>query len=84
MKKTKKTKKLKVTKKTFKNMQLEVKVVVGDFAPKDSEPDEECEFCGGEGFIAIDEDDGEGNTRKGVGSRRCICRDNFNEDDQDD
>lgn len=52
-------------------------------APVEKEKEDVCEFCGGDGFITLDEDDGEGHTRAGVGQRRCVCKNNFNEDDQD-
>lgn len=45
--------------------------------------EDECEFCGGEGFVVTDEDDGEGHVRIGVGHRRCVCK-QTNDEDQDD
>lgn len=30
-----------------------------------------CTYCGGEGYIATDEEDGEGHTMRGVGRERC-------------
>ena len=38
------------------------------------EATEECEYCGGTGEVATDEDDGEGHTMRGVGSQKCICQ----------
>lgn len=38
------------------------------------ENEDKCEWCGGEGVIATDEDDGEGHTMRGVGSQKCICQ----------
>jgi len=36
--------------------------------------DDVCEYCNGTGEIATDEDDGEGHTMRGVGTRKCICQ----------
>lgn len=33
-----------------------------------------CLYCLGEGEIATDEDDGEGNMMRGVGVEKCICQ----------
>lgn len=33
-----------------------------------------CEWCGGTGEVATDEDDGEGHTMRGVGTKKCICQ----------
>jgi len=32
-----------------------------------------CAECGGTGEIATDEDDGEGHTARGVGTKKCLC-----------
>lgn len=36
--------------------------------------EEVCEYCLGTGEIPTDEDDGEGHTARGVGTRKCFCR----------
>lgn len=41
---------------------------------EDIEEEKECELCGGEGIVYIDEDDGEGHMMRGVAARACICR----------
>lgn len=33
-----------------------------------------CEWCEGTGEVATDEDDGEGHTMRGVGTKKCICQ----------
>lgn len=38
------------------------------------ECEEECEYCGGTGEVATDEDDGEGHIMRGVGTEKCICQ----------
>lgn len=34
----------------------------------------ECIYCGGEGEVATDEDDGEGHIMRGVGTQKCVCQ----------
>ena len=34
----------------------------------------ECEYCGGEGVLSTDVDDGEGHLMQGVGEEKCICQ----------
>ena len=46
--------------------------------------EDECEFCGGDGYVTVDEDDGEGHSMGGVGSRRCICRQSVDDYEQDE
>lgn len=36
--------------------------------------EEVCEWCEGTGEVATDEEDGEGHTMRGVGTRKCICQ----------
>lgn len=36
--------------------------------------EEKCEWCEGTGEVVVDEDDGEGHTMRGVGTRKCICQ----------
>ncbi len=36
--------------------------------------DYRCEHCHGEGEVRTDEDDGEGHTMQGVGTKKCICQ----------
>lgn len=45
--------------------------------------DELCDFCGGDGYVFTDGDGGEGNRQFGVGTMKCLCQYEFNEDDQD-
>lgn len=33
-----------------------------------------CPECDGTGEVAIDIDDGEGHTERGVGTKKCICK----------
>lgn len=49
---------------------------------QECEVEEVCEFCLGEGEVSEDVDDGEGHTMRGVGTRKCICR--VEERDRDD
>lgn len=42
-----------------------------------------CEDCYDEGEVSTDESDGEGHIMRGVGTRKCHCK-NRDEDDRDD
>jgi hypothetical protein len=55
--------------KTFENE------VMGEAPP-------ECEICGDTGEVPCDEEDGEGHTMRGVSTRKCICRRNKKQDDE--
>ena len=46
------------------------------------EEDEVCELCGGTGEITTDEDDGEGHIQRGVGTRKCICQIEHDEEEE--
>ena len=46
--------------------------------------DDYCTDCGGTGEISTDESDGEGHIQRGVGTQKCHCKINTNEDDQDE
>lgn len=41
----------------------------------------ECEYCGGTGEVSTDETDESGNVMRGVGTRKCECRLNDQEDE---
>lgn len=48
--------------------------------------DWECDICHDTGFVLTDEDDGEGHTARGVGTRPCLCeldREKHGDDDDD-
>lgn len=36
-------------------------------------PDPNCEYCGGEGVVPVDEITIDGNWETGVGSTKCVC-----------
>lgn len=38
------------------------------------EIEEACELCLGTGEVSVDESDGEGHIMRGVGTRKCECR----------
>lgn len=40
---------------------------------KECEVEEVCGFCLGTGEVSVDEDDGEGHTARGVGTRKCTA-----------
>lgn len=42
-----------------------------------------CADCEGTGEVAVDVDDGEGHTMRGVGSQKCLCRIDDSESDGD-
>ena len=41
-----------------------------------------CMYCLGTGEVSVDESDGEGNIMRGVGTRKCECRLNDQEDEK--
>ena len=46
-----------------------------DFDSECPECEEECEFCGGEGVVTTDADDGEGHIMRGAGNEvPCVCQ----------
>jgi len=47
------------------------------------EDNQMCEHCLDEGEISEDESDGEGHIMRGVGSRRCICKEPDHDADED-
>jgi hypothetical protein len=58
---------------------------IGNILQKQSD-EGECPLglCDGTGVVAVDEEDGEGHTMRGVGSRPCPCRNREDEDMDDD
>lgn len=46
-----------------------------DFDSECPECEEECEFCGGEGEVTVDEfDPDSGQMMRGVGHQKCVCQ----------
>lgn len=42
----------------------------------------ECAECGGDGEVSCDETDRDGNIERGVGTQKCICRVEAEEDNE--
>lgn len=52
-----------------------------DFHEDCPECEEECEFCGGEGEVAVDEfDPDSGQYMRGVRTKKCVCQVNENQE----